>query len=97
MRARTARGPNSGASRQRSCRRYSSQLIEQRLSLFEIAGVETFGEPAIDRCEQITCCGAPALLAPQPGKARRGAQFVGSRLLPACDTQRLLEGVLALI
>src|SRR5689334_18059985 len=31
----------------------SSQLVEQRLCLFEIGRVEAFGEPAVDRREQV--------------------------------------------
>ena len=31
----------------------SSQLVEQRLRLFQIERVEAFGEPAVDRSEKI--------------------------------------------
>jgi hypothetical protein len=31
----------------------SDQLIEQRLGLFQIARVEAFGEPAVDRSEKL--------------------------------------------
>ena len=34
---------------------------------------EALGEPAVDWCEQVAGFGALALLAPQPGKAHRGA------------------------
>jgi hypothetical protein len=36
----------------------NGQLVEQRLGLFEIERVEAFGEPAVDRSEQITGLGA---------------------------------------
>ena len=42
----------------------SRQLVEQRLCLFQIGGIEALGEPAVDRCEQIARFGPPALLAP---------------------------------
>jgi len=53
----------------------SRQLVEERLCLFQIAGVEALGVPLTDRCEQIARFGAVALVAPQPGKAHCGAQF----------------------
>ena len=74
----------------------SRQLVEQRLRLFQIGGVEALGEPAVDRREQFARFGPPALFAPQPGEARRGAQFLGFRLLPSRDAQCLFEGDLAL-
>src|SRR6516165_7942708 len=45
------------------------------LSLFQIGGVEAFGEPAIDRREQVVRFAAATLVAPEPGEAHRGAQF----------------------
>ena len=53
----------------------SRQLIEQPRRFFQIGSIEALGEPAIDRCQQITCLRPPALLAPQPSEARRGTQF----------------------
>src|SRR5271165_38683 len=47
----------------------SRQFGEQRLRLFQIGRIEALGEPAVDRCEEITGFGPPALLAPQPGEA----------------------------
>src|SRR6266446_3414358 len=61
------------------------QLVEQRLGLFEVGGVEAFGEPGEDRGEQGDCLLLPAPLAAQAGEARRGAQFPGLRVLPAGD------------
>src|ERR1700731_1158037 len=48
----------------------SRQFVEQRLCVFQIGGVEAFGEPAVDRGEEVAGFGAAALLAPQPGAAR---------------------------
>jgi hypothetical protein len=55
----------------------SGQLIEQRLRLLQIARVEAFGEPAVDRSEQIASVISLVLLAPEPGRAHRGAEFPG--------------------
>ena len=38
----------------------SGQLIEQHLCLFEVGGVEPFGEPAIDRRKHVGSFGAAA-------------------------------------
>src|SRR6516165_8945465 len=38
----------------------SRQLIEQPTRFFQIGGIETFGEPAVDRREQVTGFGAAA-------------------------------------
>src|SRR5712671_151107 len=46
-----------------------------RRSRVKIGGVETLGEPAIDRGEEIAGFGPPALLAPQSGEAGGSAQF----------------------
>src|SRR6516162_5546903 len=51
------------------------QLVEQRLRLLEIRRVETLGEPAIDRSEDVMGFAATALVATQPGEAHGGAQF----------------------
>jgi tetratricopeptide (TPR) repeat protein len=58
------------------------QLVEQRLSLFQIAHVETFSEPAVDRSEQVASLIPLALIAPEPRHAHRGAQFLKFRALP---------------
>jgi hypothetical protein len=51
-------------------RRTSSSLhpefVEQRLCLFEVLCVEAFREPAVNRCQEITCFGQAALIAAQP-------------------------------
>jgi hypothetical protein len=49
------------------------QLLEQRLRLLQIERVETFGEPAVDRSEQIEGLIPLALIAPEPRQARCGA------------------------
>jgi hypothetical protein len=47
--------------------RNSTKLIEQRLRLFEIRRGEAFGEPAIDRREEVAGFGATVLVAAEPG------------------------------
>jgi len=42
------------------------QLVEQGLGLLQIARIEAFGKPAVDRSEKIACLIAFALIAPQP-------------------------------
>jgi len=51
----------------------SGQLVEQRLCLFQIGGVEALGEPAVDGCEQVAGFSMAALVAAHPGEAHGGA------------------------
>src|SRR5262249_4247170 len=53
----------------------SREPVEQRLCLFQVGGVEAFGEPAVDRREKIAGFGAAALVAAEPGEAWGAAQF----------------------
>jgi len=46
--------------------------VDQPFRLFKVLGVETLGEPAVDRREEITGCGLTTLVAAEPGKARGG-------------------------
>jgi hypothetical protein len=69
----------SGHSRQNfwSCWRTGSrQFVEQRFGFFEIGRAKAFGEPAVDRCEEIAGFGAASMFAPHPGEACCSAQFV---------------------
>ena len=61
--------------------------MEQRLCVFEIGGGEALGEPAVDRGEQVAGGGAATLVAPQPGKARGGAQLLQLGFLLAGDAE----------
>ena len=65
----------------------SHQLIERRLGVFQVGGVEALGKRAVDWREQVACLGALALIAPQPREARRGTQFpgLGGHLPRQCD------------
>jgi hypothetical protein len=49
------------------------QIVEQGLSLFQIERVEAFGEPTVDRSEQITSLISLAVIALEPRHAHRGA------------------------
>ena len=53
----------------------SCQLVAQRFCLLQIGRGETFGEPAVNRGEQVAGFGGVALVAPEPGEAYGGAQF----------------------
>src|SRR5438477_3920450 len=71
-----------------SCWRTGSrQFVQQRLCLFQIGGVETFGEPTVDRREEVAGFGVAALVAAEPGEARGGAQFPELSLLLLGDVQ----------
>src|SRR5262245_42305543 len=68
-------------------RRASPQLVEQRLRLLQIGGIEALGEPAVDRCEEVAGFGATALIAPKPGEAHDGAQLPEFGLLLSGDAE----------
>jgi exonuclease SbcC len=57
------------------------QLVEQRLGVLEVGGVEAFGEPAEDRGEEGDRLLRPALLAAQAGEAHR----LSGESCPVCD------------
>src|SRR5215472_6948198 len=63
------------------------QFIQQRLSLFQIRRVEPFGEPGVDRPEQVAGFGGAALIALEPRKAYGSAQFPELGLLRLGDAQ----------
>jgi hypothetical protein len=63
----------STSSRQRSNTR-SRQLTDQHLCLFQIGGLEAFGEPAVDRRDEVAGFDAPAPSAAEAGEAHGGAQ-----------------------
>jgi DNA-binding NarL/FixJ family response regulator len=45
------------------------ERVEQSLRLFEVGRVEAFGEPTMDRRENIACFGSLALVTPEAGEA----------------------------
>ncbi len=63
-------------------RHRSRQLIQQRLRVLQVRRIETFGEPIVDRTEQITGLRALALVAPEPGEAGRCSQLEELCALP---------------
>ena len=65
----------------------SRQFFEQRLRRHQVGRVETFGEPAVDRSEEVAGFGVAALVAAEPGEARGGAQFPELGLLLRSDAQ----------
>src|SRR5215467_3749590 len=72
----------------------SRQLIEQRLGILQDRRAEAFGEPAVDRGEQVTGLGAFALVAPEPGEAGGGAQLPKFGVLPLRHSECLVVAVL---
>src|ERR1700722_714478 len=72
------------------------QLLQQRLSLLQIARVEALSEPAVNRSKQVARLLRLTLVTPETREARRGTQLVSPRLLPSCDAQCFFEGDLAL-
>src|SRR6266851_9140634 len=69
----------------------SRQLIEQRLRLSQVTGVEPFGEPAIDLGQQLPSLGALTLLLPQTTQAGGGTEFERPGLLGMRHVEGLLE------
>src|SRR5262245_5290675 len=74
----------------------SRKRIEQGLRLLQIARVESLSEPTVDRNKKITGLLPLALIAPEPRKARRGAQLIGLCFLTSRDTHCLFDSALSL-
>jgi hypothetical protein len=53
----------------------SRRRVEQRFRRFEVLCGEAFGEPAVDRGQEVAGFGVTALVAAEPGEAHGGAQF----------------------
>jgi hypothetical protein len=71
----------------------SDEPVQERLRVLQIGGIQALGVvPAVNRREQVTRLRPPAMFAPQPGEARRGAQFIGLCLLPSRDAPPLACG-----
>src|SRR5262249_1758597 len=77
-------------------RRRLPQLLQQRLCLFKIGGIEALGKPPVDRREKVARLGKAALVAAQSGEACSGAQFGAARALLAGDREGGAERVLGL-
>jgi hypothetical protein len=71
------------------------QLLQQGLRLLQIARVEAFSEPAVNRSKQFARLLRSALITPEPSQARRRAEFPGLSLLVTRDSERALEIVMA--
>jgi len=67
------------------------------LLLFQIGGVEAFGEPPVDRSEEVEGFCAAVLIATQPGEAHGGAQFPELGLLLPGDAQSFAIQFLSVI
>src|SRR4029077_1549204 len=73
------------------------EVVEQRLRVLQVARVEAFGEPGVDRGEEGAGLVALALTLPEPRQAGRGAQLEHLGLLPPGDLQGLIEERLRLV
>jgi hypothetical protein len=67
------------------------QTLEKDLRGFEIGRLEPFGEPVVDRLEELQRLRGTALIVYHPSEARRGAQLPGQGTLPARPVERLPE------
>ena len=73
------------------------QLFQQCPRLLQIARVETFSEPAVDRSEQFARLLHFTLVAPEACEAHGGAELLpGFGLLLVCDRERTVEIALCL-
>src|SRR5258707_12286938 len=72
------------------------QFVEQRLGLFQVGCVEAFGEPAVDRRQQIRCTRTFAAPGPQAGAIAPGAPFGRPRLATPRPLYRLHQAAFAL-
>src|SRR5262249_34276087 len=66
-------------------------VIEQGLGLLQIAGSEAFGEPAVDRREDVARFVVSVALQQHAGEAGRRTQLVRSRFLPPRDGEAFAE------
>jgi hypothetical protein len=60
----------------------SGEFVQQSLRRLQIGSAKSFGEPVINRRQQIARLTDAVPVAQQPGEARRGAEFPGQRTLP---------------
>src|SRR5262249_18794995 len=67
------------------------QRLQQGLGVLEVRCVEPFGEPTVDRRQQLVGFGALTLVLPQPTEAHAGPQLPRSVLLAAGYGEGLLE------
>jgi|ERR1700722_13054941 hypothetical protein len=54
---------------------FLGKLLQKRLRILQIRGIEALGEPAVDGCEKVMCLWPLTLIAPQPSDAHCGAEF----------------------
>ena len=77
--------------RHRPLRHLLSQLLQQRLRVFQVERVEAFRKPAIDWSQQFAGLLQFPLIAPEPSHAHRGAQFSRFCLLLTRNFERPVE------
>lgn len=67
------------------------KLIEERLGVLQIGGVESLGEPVVHRAKEVVGFLALVLGLPQFGEAGGSAELPGFDLLVAGDIERLAK------
>ena len=67
------------------------QLLQQRLRFLQIARVEPFSKPSVNRSQQFARLLHLALVTPEAREAHCGAEFPGFGLLLARDGERTIE------
>src|SRR6266550_6441342 len=72
-------------------------IVEQRLCVLQVARVEAFGEPGVERGEEGAGRVVLALALPEPRQAGGGAQLERLGLLPPCDLEGVAEERLRLL
>jgi hypothetical protein len=70
---------------------HRASSLSRDLGLLQVERVEALGEPTIDGGEKIVGLPRPALIAPEPGHARRRTELPGLRLLLTGNGERMLE------
>ena len=72
-------------------KRLTAQFVEQRLGLFQIGGIETFGEPVVDLGEHRVRLATTSFAVEQVCEAHRGAQLPCFRTHAASHRDRFAE------
>src|SRR6516162_7695270 len=76
--------PTRQAQRDNLCR----QCVDQRLRVLQVARIEPFGKPPVDRSEQFEGLLRLTLVAPRPRHAHRRTQFPGLRVMGTSNPKR---------
>src|ERR1700733_14318413 len=70
---------------------FSGEVLKKRLRILQIGSAEAFGEPAVDRRQQVVRVAPLAPIGPEPGKIAGGSKLEDARRLMTCDRERGVE------